>query len=280
MEAYAAVKYQFLQDALTKKLVINGQDLYGQRWLPELRKTHEVITFGVQAGLDRVGIGNTVYASSIHYLPHGIEAMVHSGDEQGVLSLPLLGEFNVSNALAVLSTLISLEGASLNELLPYFKELKSVPGRMQVMGGGDQPLIVIDYAHTPDALEKALLSLRDHTKERLVCVFGCGGDRDRSKRSEMGSIAARLADHVILTNDNPRSEDPRAILEEIMCGIKDHSRLSILPDRSKAIENSIQYARSGDVILIAGKGAERFQYVGSEAIPFLDEEEVRRQLMA
>lgn len=278
MEHYAAVKYQFLQSELTKNRVINAQDPYGVVWAKKLAIDHHpVMVFGMEENVRQFQKQSTVYASEVKLLPHGIQAMVHAPKGAGLLSIPLLGEFNLSNALSVLSTLL-LEGWDLNELLIYFSKLRSVPGRMQVMGGGDKPVVVIDYAHTPDALEKALLSLKRHTANRVICVFGCGGDRDRSKRAQMGQIASRLADHVILTNDNPRSEEPLAIIREIAAGIKDNEALTVMPDRSKAIQNSIQYARSGDVVLIAGKGAERFQFIGDQAIPFQDEEEVRHRL--
>ena len=279
MEQYAAVKYQFLQSALTKNRVINVQDPYGRVWAKKLLVDHHpVMVFGMEEDVRQFAKESAVYASEIRLLPHGIQAMVHSPKGAGLLSIPLLGEFNLSNALAVIATLL-LEGWDLHELLPYFNKLSSVPGRMQVMGGGDKPVVVIDYAHTPDALEKALLSLKRHAANRIICVFGCGGDRDRSKRAQMGRIASQLADHVILTNDNPRSEEPLAIIHEIAAGIEESEALTVVPDRSKAIQNSIQYARSGDVVLIAGKGAERFQYIGDQAIPFQDEEEVRHRLM-
>lgn len=277
MDAYAAVKYHFLQSALTKKVVLNADDPYGQAWATTLSQHHPLSLFGTDKAVAGFPDQAIVQVHETRLLPQGIEARISSPQEEGVLFIPLLGDFNLSNALAVLSTLL-VEGWSLGELLPYFRRLTSVPGRMQVMGGGAQPMVVIDYAHTPDALEKALSSLRHHTSNRLICVFGCGGDRDRSKRPLMGRIASEWADHVILTSDNPRSENPLTILDDIAQGVMHPHKVTMIADRSKAIENSIQYARSGDVVLIAGKGAECFQYVGNEALPFQDEAEVRHRL--
>lgn len=277
METYAGVKYQFLEQALTKQIVINADDSYGKSWVKKLSAHHEVIAFGVAEAEHLIENSVTLYAKEKKLLPHGMEATVCTPLGDGLLAIPLLGEFNLSNALAVLSALLH-EGMPLTELLSYFKQLRSVPGRMQLMGGGDKPSVVIDYAHTPDALEKALRSLRRHATKRLICVFGCGGDRDPLKRPLMGQIATQFADHVVLTNDNPRSEDPLVIIDEIKRGIADHQALTVIPNRSKAIQSSIQYAGTGDVILVAGKGAERFQYIGNEVIPFEDATEVQYQL--
>jgi UDP-N-acetylmuramoyl-L-alanyl-D-glutamate--2,6-diaminopimelate ligase len=271
MEAYAAVKYQFLASAAVSQLVINIDDPFAQSWLPALSQTHEMLTYGLNDNA-------TVFADRLRVLPHGMEARIHTPWGEGALSLPLLGQFNLSNALAALSTHLLL-GHDFNMLLHVISQCKSVPGRMQVLGGGaKKPVVVIDYAHTPDALEKALLSLKQHVNKRLICVFGAGGDRDRSKRPLMGRIASKYADQVIVTSDNPRSEKPEAIIQDILQGIEKTQHLNVIPDRSKAIENSIQYANSGDVVLIAGKGAECFQYIGDQVIPFSDEAEARRQL--
>ena len=142
------------------------------------------------------------------------------------------------------------------------------------------PLIVVDYAHTPDALEQALSSLREHTEGNLWCVFGCGGDRDKRKRSQMGAIAENRADYIVLTNDNPRSEDPASIIEDIRKGISDSAQLKVESDRHNAIHYAIQQAHAGDVILIAGKGHENYQLIGNTKYPFNDVEEAMQQLEA
>ena len=148
--------------------------------------------------------------------------------------------------------------------------LRPIPGRMELVSGPDAPVhVVVDYAHTPAALEQALDSLREHTTQRIWCVFGCGGERDPGKRPEMGAIADRLADKIVLTNDNPRAEDPLQILGQIESGIQRHKAVRI-PDRREAIGFAIRQADSGDLVLVAGKGHETTQVVGSERIPFSD----------
>jgi UDP-N-acetylmuramoyl-L-alanyl-D-glutamate--2,6-diaminopimelate ligase len=141
---------------------------------------------------------------------------------------------------------------------------------MEVFGGGGHPVAIVDYAHTPDALAKLLEAARAHARGRLHCVFGCGGDRDAGKRPQMGAIAEELADAVVLTNDNPRTEDPRAILEQIALGMREPTRAVVIPDRAAAIRHALSEAESGDVVVIAGKGHEDYQIVGQERRPFSD----------
>jgi UDP-N-acetylmuramyl-tripeptide synthetase len=159
------------------------------------------------------------------------------------------------------------------EAIAAIGKLQPVPGRLERVGGGARPLVVIDYAHTPDALEKALAALRPTVGEghRLVCVFGCGGDRDPGKRPLMGQAAARLADHVVVTSDNPRGEDPHAIIEQILAGIPGKA-VEAIEDRQVAIFSAIHRARPGDVILLAGKGHETYQEIAGVRHPFSDRE--------
>jgi UDP-N-acetylmuramoyl-L-alanyl-D-glutamate--2,6-diaminopimelate ligase len=149
---------------------------------------------------------------------------------------------------------------------------------MQMLGGGKHPLVIVDYAHKPDALEKVLQALKSHAEGKIWCVFGCGGEKDRGKRPIMAKIAESLADKVIVTNDNPRHENPEDIAAEILAGFSHPENVAIELDRSKAIENSIQLARAGDCVLIAGKGAEHYQQIGDEKIPFDDVEKVKEYL--
>ena len=151
---------------------------------------------------------------------------------------------------------------------------------MQRFGGDSSPLVIVDFAHTPDALEQALTSLRQHTHHDLWCVFGCGGDRDKGKRPLMGAIAENNADYVVLTNDNPRNESPESILDDIKSGITSLHDVTIEPDRQAAIHYAVMQAKAGDVILIAGKGHENYQLIGDKKYPFDDAEEVQQQLEA
>jgi UDP-N-acetylmuramoyl-L-alanyl-D-glutamate--2,6-diaminopimelate ligase len=171
-----------------------------------------------------------------------------------------------------------LLGLGLETALEKLSQLHTVPGRMERFGGtAQQPLVVVDYAHTPDALEQVLATLRDHCNAKLWCVFGCGGDRDTGKRPQMGGIAARYADHIILTDDNPRHEDPAAIINDIAAGIKG-GEFKVLSDRAEAIDYAITQAAANDVVLVAGKGHEDYQQVGDEKSHFSDSEQVRRAL--
>jgi UDP-N-acetylmuramoyl-L-alanyl-D-glutamate--2,6-diaminopimelate ligase len=182
----------------------------------------------------------------------------------------LVGEFNAENLLSALGALLAT-GVPLRAACGALGEAQAAPGRMDVLGGlPNKPWVVVDYAHTPDALSRVLRTLEAAGTGELWCVFGCGGDRDRGKRPHMGAVAADLADRIVLTDDNPRSEDPAAIVAEIRSGVGDHPRVTAIHDRRAAIEHAIGRARPGDVVLIAGKGHEDEQIVGSARRPFND----------
>jgi UDP-N-acetylmuramoyl-L-alanyl-D-glutamate--2,6-diaminopimelate ligase len=205
----------------------------------------------------------------------------------GEVRAGVLGAFNVSNLLAVLGALLA-QGIAFERALEAVSALEPVPGRLERLGGGELPLTVIDYAHTPDALEKALQALRPAVAKgrRLVCVFGCGGDRDPGKRPLMAQAAAGLADHVVVTSDNPRNEDPHAIIEQIVAGIRKPgtdpepgngenqglSHAEAIEDRQVAIFTAVHHARPGDVVLLAGKGHETYQEIAGVRHPFSDRE--------
>jgi UDP-N-acetylmuramoyl-L-alanyl-D-glutamate--2,6-diaminopimelate ligase len=205
------------------------------------------------------------------------------------LETEVAGRFNASNLLGVLATLLA-SGVRLIDAARALREILPVAGRMQQIGGGDQPLVVVDYAHTPDAMEKVLTALHEilHSgpassagsearNSKLICVFGCGGERDRGKRPLLGEVTTRLADEVIVTNDNPRQEDPDVIISEIVAGAGVNHHIE--KDRAKAIFQAIQYAKKGDVILIAGKGHEAYQEIDGQKLPFSDVEVARRVLV-
>jgi UDP-N-acetylmuramoyl-L-alanyl-D-glutamate--2,6-diaminopimelate ligase len=228
--------------------------------------------------LQKSTLVDSVFATDIK-LDHGISAHVVTPWGEGELETVLMGQFNLSNVLAVLAVLGVLK-IPLATALACLKNLRPVPGRMETVGGHEQPLVVVDYSHTPDSLEKALQALRPHCRGQLYCVFGCGGDRDKGKRPLMAAIAERNADHVIVTDDNPRMEDPGQIVADIMQGFLHPEKIIVQHDRSKAIYYSIQYAQRGDCVLIAGKGAETYQLIGENKIPFSDVEQVREMLNA
>jgi UDP-N-acetylmuramoyl-L-alanyl-D-glutamate--2,6-diaminopimelate ligase len=271
MQTYAAVKRHFLAAMPTQHLIINRDDDYGHTWISELATQKPVYAYSTQHQ------GAFTYADHIDLSLQGIKARIHSPWGEGNLTVPLIGQFNLSNVLAVLATLC-VYGIPFETVLLALSKLSAVPGRMQTLGGHHQPLAVVDYAHTPDALEKVLQALRAHTKGQLICVFGCGGDRDPLKRPIMAKMAEQWADRVIVTNDNPRHEKPDAILEQIMQGFSHPERVFVELDRAKAIQKSIQWSSTDDCILIAGKGAEHYQQIGDEKLPFDDVSEVRSHL--
>jgi UDP-N-acetylmuramoyl-L-alanyl-D-glutamate--2,6-diaminopimelate ligase len=276
MSAYAAVKKRFFEEFAMKHAVINADDAYGKAWLQELAAKRSVFAYG----LERADLPSSIpqiYTEHTTLSLSGIHTQVVTPWGRGELSLPLIGQFNLSNVLAVLAVLC-LQEIPFENVLKVLSQLTAVPGRMQLLGGHGRPLVAVDYSHTPDALEKALLALKRHTQGKLVCVFGCGGNRDAAKRPLMARIAEQHADRVIVTNDNPRHEDPQIIAQQIMGGFQHPERISVVLDRSKAIEKSIQYATANDCILVAGKGAEHYQQIGDQKYPFDDVSEVSRYL--
>jgi len=276
MAAYGAAKAQLFSWPGLRVGVINADDAFGQSLIDSARtKGRKVLTYGFGTA-DIVG---TRLVSS----PSGMAFAVETPWGKGEVYTRLVGTFNATNLLGVLGVLL-VSGVALEAALEFLARAEAPPGRMQRLGGDGTPLIVIDYAHTPDALDKVLSSLRAAVGPRgeLVCVFGCGGERDRGKRPEMGRVAARLAERVVVTSDNPRSEDPAAIASEIVHGIRDtgNRRYAVELDRARAIASAVADAKAGDVVLLAGKGHEAYQERSSERIPFLDAEHAARALAA
>ena len=210
----------------------------------------------------------------------GVRGRLVSPVGDGLFRSPLVGRFNLMNLLQAVGALLQ-QGIPLAPLLDGLASFRGVPGRMERVRVGDgqgRPAVLVDYAHTPDGLENALAACRPFTRGRLVCVFGCGGDRDRSKRPQMGAIAARLADEVVVTSDNPRTEDPQQILEDVVAGIPAGTLLRVEADRATAIASAVAQAAAEDLVLIAGKGHEDYQILGTTKIHFDDREEAEKAL--
>jgi UDP-N-acetylmuramoyl-L-alanyl-D-glutamate--2,6-diaminopimelate ligase len=265
MEAYAEAKYRLFNARGVGRAVINVDDGWGRRFADRLRGSPvDVIGYGLESGRLR--------AAAFSQSEAGLRLRVEGDWGAGDVASPVLGAFNVSNLLAVIGTLLA-SGVELEPALAAVAKLRPVPGRLERLGGGAAPLVVVDYAHTPDALEKALAAVRPVVGpgRQLICVFGCGGDRDPGKRPIMGDAAARLADHVIVTSDNPRGEDPRTIIEQVLAGVLGGSVESVA-DRQVAIFSAIHQARPGDVVLVAGKGHETYQEIAGVRHPFSDAE--------
>lgn len=273
MEAYGRAKQKLFQFPSLERAVINADSPYADKMLRAITHKIDIVSYSLQPQISSTLFKNTlpICIKSLTQNHKGIVAELDTAWGEGILRSPLLGEFNVSNLLGVLGELC-LQGFALDEALNALSFATSAPGRMQRIGGIRTPQIIIDYAHTPDALEKALKAARVHCERRLWCVFGCGGDRDKDKRAKMGHIAAQFADRIVITSDNPRTEEPSAIIEDIWQGVGAESNEKVIKeiDRKNAIEYAIKHALPVDTILIAGKGHENYQIIGKELLPFSD----------
>ena len=261
-EDYGASKQMLFAFERLSHAVVNSDDPFGRRILDALPRGVDALSYGVADAGARVRACEPVFSAD------GLVAQVESPWGRGTLRTPLLGHFNLHNALAALSALC-LHGVAFDDALAVFPRLSPVAGRMERIAAAAGPLVIVDYAHTPDALEQTLRALSPHCSGRLWCVFGCGGDRDRAKRPLMGRIAWEHADELLITSDNPRSEDPAAIIAEIATGLPEHGA-ACEPDRAAAIRRAIAAARPGDCVLIAGKGHEDYQEVNGVRTPFSD----------
>jgi UDP-N-acetylmuramoyl-L-alanyl-D-glutamate--2,6-diaminopimelate ligase len=275
MGTYGAAKSRLFVWPGLKAAAINLDDEYG-------RRLHAQLPASVKAvGLSSRGIDDALLrADALQLDSAGISFdLVCDGHAYPVRS-PLLGRFNVDNLLAVGGALFAL-GDSPAQIAATLSQLQPIHGRMNRLGGdGVKPLVVIDYAHTPDALEQALKSLRAHAHARLICVFGCGGERDRGKRPQMAAIAETNADRVIVTDDNPRAEDGDQIVADIIAGFGNADRVLVQRDRAAAIARAIGEAGANDIVLIAGKGHEPYQEINGVQYPFDDTQVARNELEA
>ncbi len=277
MQHYTAAKRRLFEWQQLKYAVLNLDDEFGAELAAQLKDAEvEVVGYGLSdASLqlaEHHGL-RMVYGGALRMDAQGINLQVHSSWGGGELRSTLLGRFNAANLLGVLAVLL-VSGVTLSDALRDLEQMKAVPGRMQAYGGGGRPSVVVDYAHTPDALEKVLVALREVIAAdggKLVCVFGCGGDRDRGKRPMMGTVAAKLADVCIVTSDNPRSESPHDIIAAIVSGMREHG-YQIIEDRAVAIAQAIHGAHAADTVLVAGKGHEAYQEIKGVKYPFSDAE--------
>ncbi len=272
MQAYGEAKAKLFRQSGLKNAVINRDDAFADRLIDNVADGADVTTYSVQPNADGAA---DVWVENISYHDAGVRANLYSPWGEFELNSPLLGAFNLSNVVAVISCLGAL-GYSLAEVVAEVSGLSTVAGRMQRITSVADLSVVVDYAHTPDALEQALQAMRLHTQGQLWCLFGCGGDRDQGKRPQMGDVAQRYADHVVVTSDNPRSEPAAGIINEILSGVDRPSLVE--EDRGKAIDFVIANAADGDSILIAGKGHEQYQQIGDQRFPFSDVQQARLAL--
>lgn len=258
MEKYAQAKRRLIRHYGLSSLVINADDKEGLAWIETAKGSKDICIYSCAE--KRPSLCNTyayLWATEIRFMHSGCSFLLQSSWGKYAVNLPLIGSFNIYNLLAALAALV-IQGESLEKLVKVVAQLSGVPGRMELFESSSHGNIIVDYAHTPDALKQALLSAKQHTMGDLVVVFGCGGDRDNSKRSQMGRVAEKWADIVYLTQDNSRSELPANIIHEIMSGIADESRVHQEVDRKTAIKKAYLNSKNGDLIVVAGKGHEEY----------------------
>ena len=269
INSYAAAKARLFAMTGLKNAVINLDDNVGRLILANLDPLVNGISYSVE------NHSADIHCDRILIDASGIDAEIVTPWGRGRLKSSLLGKFNLANLLAVIGA-AGVQGFALDKILQAASALTAVAGRMELVDASARPAVVIDYAHTPDALEKALQALRRHCRGNLWVVFGCGGDRDIGKRAEMGKVADHRADKIIVTSDNPRGESPEKIIDQVLLGIT--RDVSAVVDRRDAIRTAIADAQPEDVILLAGKGHEDYQILGADRLPFSDQAEARLAL--
>ncbi|HET7538982.1 MAG TPA: UDP-N-acetylmuramoyl-L-alanyl-D-glutamate--2,6-diaminopimelate ligase [Polyangiaceae bacterium] len=267
---YGEAKARLFTELSPEASALNVDDPFGAKLAA--RATGQVTRVSKRPGAD-------LFPKEISIDAQGIRGLIHTPAGDVRLESRLVGEHNLENLLLAIA-ILQASGAELGPALAALAEAPQVPGRLERCDEpGDDLLVLVDYAHTPDALERVLIATRSLTPRRVVCVFGCGGDRDPQKRPRMGAAVGRLADYAYLTNDNPRSEEPRAIASAVEVGLREmDAKYEVELDRARAIERAISRAGAGDVVLIAGKGHEPYQLVGDQTLPFDDRVEARRAL--
>jgi len=278
VEAYAKAKEKLFYWSDLKAVVLNLDDEFGRKIADSVAHMQTVVGYGI-GNIEDYPSGSLV-AIDTKFTVNGICAVVQYGSEKGQLAVSVLGRFNLSNLLAALGAMLGL-GINFNDAIMQLNKVQTVSGRMEKVGS-NATLTVVDYAHTPNALKSVLKALREHIDgdAKLLCVFGCGGDRDTGKRPLMAQVAEKYADVVIVTDDNPRTESPEKIMLDILEGFENKKVVAVEHDRSKAIYNALKQAKKGDAVLIAGKGHENGQILATKTIPFSDREQVELALQS
>ena len=266
MENYGAAKWLLFSSHEYGQAIINADDEVGRQWLCCLP---DAVAVSMENNIQPDYSGRWVLATAVEYHDGGATIHFSSSWGNGKIDSRLMGPFNVSNLLLALATLLAL-GYPLEGLQNTAAQLQPVCGRMEVFRAAGKPTVVVDYAHTPDALEKALAAARLHCQGKLWCVFGCGGDRDTGKRPLMGAIAEQYADIAIVTDDNPRTEDPAVIVEDILAGMVNAGLARVIQGRAEAVTSAIMQAQENDLVLVAGKGHEDYQIVGHRRLDYSD----------
>jgi UDP-N-acetylmuramoyl-L-alanyl-D-glutamate--2,6-diaminopimelate ligase len=273
MENYFQAKaLLFGSQYLAGRAIVNLDDQYGKKLISQIPADRVWSYSTTDASAD-------LWTSELVYAQMGVTGKLHTPQGEIAFSSPLVGDYNLENLLAAVGTSLHL-GMSLEAIVTAIEQFPGVPGRMErvQISPAQDITAIVDYAHTPDSLESLLTAARPFIRGKVICVFGCGGDRDRTKRPLMGKIAADLADLVVVTSDNPRTEDPAQILKDVVAGINRTDGVQVIADRAEAIAQAIAIAQPGDGVLIAGKGHEDYQILGTEKIHFDDREQARAAL--
>lgn len=260
MDAYEAAKRRLFTEFNSPIQVVNLDDVVTREWKQEG-------FYGFSLKDTWLGNGNTLVATDVDFTHEGTRFTLNWNKESIRTHCSLLGEFNIANVLAA-STLALAQGTSLVHLSENIAKLRPVPGRMEAFQMANGAVIIIDYAHTPDALQHVLTSARNHCEGNLWCVFGCGGDRDRGKRPQMGQVASQFADHIVVTDDNPRTEDPEQIIRDIVSGMPNTASVVTQVGRAEAVRQTLAQLKSKDVAVVAGKGHETYQMVGTRRVNY------------
>ena len=274
MHAYGEAKALLFKSDTLKWAIINTDDSFGRQLIKNLNHQIKAVSYSIeQSPLSQY------YIVCEKTTRKDADLIIHfkSYWGNGIIQSPLIGDFNILNLFATLAVLL-INQIPLKNAIARLNQIKNAAGRMQSFKIKGQPLVVVDFAHTPDALQKALAALRPYCRGQLYCVFGCGGNRDKGKRALMGESAEKMADKIYLTDDNPRFEESPMIIDDILKGITDKTKVIIIPERKKAIQQAIQQAKPQDVILIAGKGHEDYQQILAKKHPFSDSIEVKKIL--
>lgn len=271
MEAYAEAKADLLHNYPARHRIFNLDDKWVRDWYSGAEGE---IGYTIE---NKVGTGPVLSATDLVFNDQGAKFTLHWQGDEVIIYSPLVGRFNVSNVLAALAVLVA-DNIPLDVLAAAVASLRPVAGRMETFTSPGKPMAIVDYAHTPDALEQVLQAARGHCKGRLWCVFGCGGDRDRGKRPQMGQVASQLADVMVVTDDNPRTEEAQRIIDDVISGAIGEAELIRHPGRLEAVLYSLTHAAEDDVIVFAGKGHEDYQIIGNQTLEY-DERAVVREYM-
>ncbi|WP_348769591.1 UDP-N-acetylmuramoyl-L-alanyl-D-glutamate--2,6-diaminopimelate ligase [Buchnera aphidicola] len=273
MKTYELAKRSFFTDHQVNKIILNANDKYAKKWLKTFSNKY-TIAVTIQDSTQKKYSNKWINAIDIKIFNEKIDINFESSWGDGILSTCLIGKFNIENLLLALACMLEMN-YKLSDLIKTSLELQPIYGRMQKFNIINKPIVIIDYAHTPDALKKSLNAIKfQYSKKKIWCIFGCGGERDYKKRPLMGKIAEKIADQIIITNDNPRNENPNQIIKDIKSGCIQNKKLIIIPNRKKAISYVFFHSNIDDIIFIAGKGHENYQIIGDQYINYSDQEVV------